>query len=128
VINLNIDTNLLSDTILDELKKYHPRVYLNKPPQNPTFPYVVYVLDNTLDSNPSEDYYIHIDVYDSENKSVREMNSIADKIDNNMNDLVINNSNINLHFKRENRQFVDNEDLGAKRLITFRYNTRVYFR
>ncbi|MBS4538216.1 hypothetical protein GOQ27_07060 [Clostridium sp. D2Q-11] len=125
---MNIDTNLLSDTVLEELKKYHPRVYRNRAPQNPIFPYIIYVLDNLVDSFPSEDYYIHIDVYDDGNKSVRAMENLADIIDNNINNKVLNIPGLNIHFKREGRQFVGSEDLGGKNLINLRYNTRVYFR
>lgn len=123
-----IDTNLLSDTVLEELEKHHSRVYRNKPPQQPILPYVVYFMNDSIDAVPSEDFIIHIDVYDDENKSIRAMQSIADSIDNNINAKVINTDNINLHFRRENRQLVDNENLGGKKLITMRYNTRVYFK
>lgn len=123
-----IDTNLLSDTLLSELLKHHPKVYRNKPPQNPIFPYIVFILDNTMDSIPSNDYYIHIDIYEDGNKSVRGMESLADTIEINFNNIVIDNENINVHFTKENRQFVGSEDLGGKNLITIRYNTRVYFK
>lgn len=123
-----IDTNLLADTLLAELLKHHPRVYRNKPPQTPIFPYIVFVLDNTIDSIPSSDYYVHIDIYDDGNKSVRGMESIADTIEINFNNVVIDKDTINLHFDKENRQFVSNEDLGGKNLISIRYNTRVYFK
>lgn len=123
-----VNTNLLADTMLIELSKHHSRVYRNGPPQKPVPPYVVFVLDNNLDTDPSEDYYIHVDIFDEENKSVRAMEDLADTIDNDINDKVINLDNINLHFKRENRQFIDNKELGGKKLITIRYNTRVYFK
>lgn len=129
-----INTTLLSDTILNELEKHHERVYRNSPPQHPIFPYVVYFLNNSIDAKPSEDFYIHIDVYDDDNKSVREMEGIADIIDNNINNKVINEDGINIHFKRESRQFLGSKRasgdkyIGGKKLITMRYNTRVYFK
>lgn len=125
---MKINTNLLADIVLEELEKYHTRVYRNKPPQNPIFPYIVFILDDVLDTNPSEDYYIHVDIFDEENKSVREMEDLVDSLDNGINNKVINLPDINLHFKREARQFLDNKELGGKRLITIRYNTRVYFK
>lgn len=123
-----MNTNMIADAIYMELSDLHERVYRNSSPQSPQFPYVVYRIESVVDSIPSEDFYIYVDVYDDTNKSVREIEDIADTIDNFLNDAVLNADGFNAHFMRESRQFVDGNELISEQGVFLRYNTRIYFK
>ena len=123
-----MNTNMIADAIYDFLITKHERVYRNSSPSSPTFPYVVYRIESVTDSTPSEDFYIYVDIYEDTNKSVRVMEDLADNIDNELNDLVMNTDGFNAHFMREGRQFVDGTELISEQVIFLRYNTRIYFK
>src|SRR5690554_1902643 len=96
-----MNTNMIADAIYDFLITKHERVYRNSSPSSPTFPYVVYRIESVTDSTPSEDFYIYVDIYEDTNKSVRAMEDLADSIDNELNDLVMNTDGFNVYFMRE---------------------------
>lgn len=132
-----MNTNAVADTILTYLETKHSRVYRNKAPATITvnnvkvptpFPYVVFRIDSTTNTIPSEDYYLNIDVYEDAVKSVRAIEDLADLIDNGLNHSVINTSTLNLHFEREQRQYVTPEELVSVHLINLRYVVRAYFK
>lgn len=123
-----MNTNSIADAVWEFLKTKHARVYRNSSPQAPVFPYVVYQIESVTDSTPSEDFYIYIDVYEDTEKSVREIEDLADAIDNNLNDKVMNKDTFNAHFMRESRQFVDGNELISQQGVLLRYNTRIYFK
>jgi len=123
-----MDTNAVADEVLEYLSTKHTRVYRNRAPQSPTFPYVVFRVESVLNNSPSEDFYINVDVYEDVTQSVRTIEALADTIDTDLNMTVINTSVLNMHFLREARQFVDDEELVGKQMINLRYNTRIYFK
>lgn len=120
--------NEVADELLIYLITMHSRVYRNKAPQSPVFPYVVYRIDSGVDSYPSEDIYINIDIYEDVNKSVRVIEDLADLIDNSLNHSIIDNQSLNLHFEREQRQYVTPEELVSTHVINLRYVARAYFK
>jgi len=123
-----MNTNAVADEVLEYLSTKHARVYRNRAPQSPTFPYVVFRVESVLNNSPSEDFYINVDIYEDVSKSVRTIEDLADTIDSGLNMMVINTSVLNMHFLREARQFVDDEELVGKQMINLRYNTRIYFK
>lgn len=128
-----MNSNLVSDTILDYLETKHQKVYRNKAPKNTKsftlqFPYVVYRLESVNSSYPSEDYYLNVDIYEDVNNSVRDIEDIADNIDNGLNHNVINTDDINLQFEREQRQYINAEELVSAHMINIRYVVQVYFK
>lgn len=123
-----MNTNAVADKVLEYLSTKHARVYRNRAPQSPTFPYVVYRVESVMNNSPSEDFYINVDVYDDVSKSVRTIEDLADTIDAGLNMTVVNTSVLNMHFLREQRQFIDDEELVGKQMINLRYNTRIYFK
>lgn len=123
-----MNTNEVADSIYNYLITKHTRVYRNKSPQSPVFPYVVYRVESVINSYPSEDFYINVDIYEDGSKSVRTIEDLADTIDNDLNDTVFNSDSLNMHFQRETRQYVPEEELVGKQMINIRYNTRIYFR
>lgn len=120
--------NLVADEIDDYLITKHDRVYRNKSPQNPVFPYVVYRIESVINTHPSEDLYVNIDVYEEGNKSVRAMEDLADAIDKDLNMSIFNTDTLNLHFVREQRQYVPAEELVSSHMINLRYAVRAYFK
>lgn len=123
-----MDMNYAADKVLEFLKEKHAKVYRNRSPQNATFPYVVFRLESVINSYPSEDLYLNIDVYDDVAKSVRTIEDLADTIDNDLNLKVINDNNINLFFDREQRQYIPTEELVGTQAINLRYVVRAYFK
>ena len=123
-----MNVNAVADAIAVYIKTKHPRVYLNKSPQNRVFPYVVYRVDGVINTVPSDDMYINIDIYDDVNVSVRGMEDLADLIDNDLNLTVIDTDVLNMHFDREQRQYIPVVELLTTHLINLRYTVRVYFK
>lgn len=123
-----MNTNAVADEVLEYLSTKHARVYRNRAPQSPVFPYVVFRVESVLNNSPSEDFYINVDIYEDVSKSVRTIEDLADTIDSGLNMAVMNTSALNMHFLREVRQFVDDEELVGKQMINLRYNTRIYFK
>lgn len=123
-----MNTNAVADEVLEYLSTKHTRVYRNRAPQSPVFPYVVFRVESVLNNSPSEDFYINVDVYEDVSKSVRTIEDLADTIDAGLNMSVVNTSVLNMHFLREQRQYVDDEELVGKQMINLRYNTRIYFK
>ena len=123
-----MNTNMIADSVYNYLITKHDRVYRNSAPRSPVFPYVAFRLESVVDNTPSEDFYIHIDVYEDTTTSVRFMETLADSIDSDLNDTVMNTDGFNAHFMREGRQFVDGTELISSQVIFLRYNTRVYFK
>ena len=123
-----MNTNAVADEVYDYLITKHARVYRNKSPQSPVFPYVVYSVESVINSYPSEDIYLNIDIYEEVVKSVRAIEDLADTIDNGLNLTVINTTELNLYFNREQRQYVSSQELVSTQLINLRYVVRVYFK
>lgn len=123
-----MNTNAVADEVLEYLSTKHARVYRNRAPQSPMFPYVVFRVESVMNNSPSEDFYINVDVYDDVSKSVRTIEDLADTIDTGLNMTVVNTSVLNMHFLREQRQYIDDEELVGKQMINLRYNTRIYFK
>ncbi len=123
-----MDTNAVADEVKGYLDTKHTRVYRNRSPQNSTFPYIVYRVEGILNSYPSEDLYVNIDVYEDTNKSVRDIEDLADSIDKGLNITVINTADLNLQFNREQRQYVSATELVSSHMINLRYTVRAYFK
>ena len=122
-----MDTNAIAGEVLTQLSLLHPRVTRNKSPQNPTNPYVVFMLDPSMPSDPSVDYYLNIDIYEDPNSSVAAIESLADSIQDTLDNKVIHTSTLNIHFVLEQRQFVSNADLVTSQMINLRFVVRAYF-
>lgn len=122
-----MNMNAASDAILDVLTPIHARTYRNKPPKSLTFPYVVYFLDTALPTDPSTDIYLNIDIYEDPNASIRTAETIADSIQNTLDDLIIRNASLNVHSTIEQRQYVSNNDLVTSQMINLRFVLRSYF-
>lgn len=123
-----MDTNAVADEVFKFLETKHTRVYRNKRPKTPVFPYVVFMVESAMNTFPSEDFYVNVDIYDDINNSVRLAESLADAIDNGLNLTIIDTQKLNMHFDREIRQYVNDEELVGMHLINLRYTTRIYFK
>lgn len=121
-------TNEIADRVKTYLDTKHSRVYRNKSVKSPTFPYVVFKVQRAIDSYPTNDYSLVINVIEKNDGtvSVRTIEDLADAIDKDLNTLVLNSTNYNLHFTRDNRQFDDDESLAGVQLINMQYTIRVY--
>jgi len=122
-----MNSNGVADIVGTYLTTKHNRIYRAKAPKERTYPYVVYRIESVMDTYPSEDLYLNVDIYEDPMKSVRTVETLADNIDAGLNHAVITQSGINLHFEREQRQSVDAQDLVEAYLINIRYVVRGYF-
>lgn len=121
-------TNEIADRVKTYLDTKHSRVYRNKSIKSPTFPYVVYIVQRAIDSYPTNDYSLVVNIIEKNDGtvSVRAIEDLADAIDASLNTLVLTSTNYNLHFTRDNRQFDDDESLAGVMLINMQYTIRVY--
>ena len=122
-----MNLNSLADAVQSYLATKHARVYRNRAPVSPTFPYVVYRIDSVADTYPSEDLYINVDIFDAPLVSVRTIEDLADLIDNDLNHSVILTMGLNAHFEREQRQYVPTSELVEAQMVNLRYVARTYF-
>lgn len=118
--------NALADAVLTFLLTKHARVYRNRATQNPTFPYVVFMLQSANDTYPSDDYRLIVNIYDNVTSSVRAIETLADTIDAGLNLSVISNSSVNAHFVKEIRQWSNDADLAGSQLVNLQYVVRTY--
>jgi hypothetical protein len=123
-----MNMNEVADTVLDYLGTKHSRVYRNKATQKPVFPYVVFRIDSGIDTYPSEDLYLNIDIYDDVNTSVRTMENLADSVDNGLNHTTINTGTLCIQFEREQRQYIPPEEFVSSHIVNLRYVVRAYFK
>ena len=123
-----MNLNAVADEILSYLTTKHARVYRNRAPQSPVFPYVVYRVESVVNAYPSEDLYVNIDVYEKAGESVRAIEDLADSIDEGLNRGIRSTSTLNAHFERETRQFVPTQELVDAQMINLRYAVRTYFK
>ena len=122
-----MESNKLANVIGTFLTEYHPRIYRQKAPTVKDFPYIVYRLESVVNSYPSEDLYLNVDIYEDPNKSVKAVEQLADDIDKELNHSVIIENGMNLHFEREARQSIDSTELLGAYLVNLRYVVRAYF-
>jgi len=120
--------NDIADQINSYLLTKHSRVYRNRSIQKPVFPYVVFTIDTALNTSPSIDMYLNINVFEDINTSVRTIETLADSIDTMLNDIIITTSTINLHLTLEQRQFIPSDDLVTSQMVNLRYVIRSYFK
>jgi hypothetical protein len=132
-----VNTNAVADEVLNYLTSKHSRSYRNTPPKEIivngvkvtlTFPYVVFRIDSGIDTCPSDDLYLNIDVYEKAGISVRTIEDLADTIDNGLNHSIIDTTVLNLQIEREQRQYVPPEELVSTHLVNLRYVVRAYFK
>lgn len=122
-----MDTNAVADIILATLGAIHARTYRNEAPQSPTRPYIVFTLASVSATDPSVDYYLNVDVFDAPHVSVRTIETLADTIQDALDNSVIRTSALNLHLTLEQRQYVSNTDLTTAQMINLRFVVRAYF-
>ncbi|MCK9191253.1 MAG: hypothetical protein M0P10_06895 [Sphaerochaetaceae bacterium] len=122
-----MDTNKVNDAIYDFLKTKHTRVYRNRAPQSPVFPYIVFKVDTVVNTYPSFDMYLNINVFEDVNTSIRSIETLADEIDDALEQNVISDDEMSLRFGLEQRQTVGSEDLIDAQLVNLRYVVRGYF-
>lgn len=116
--------------IVSELKKIHPRIYLESAPQGATFPYVVYALPTSDENERREDFILEINIWDKPvDGSTVSLQTLSDQIDQELNRLVfIDHVNDWLaRFYRINRLMIPDPDSTIRRR-QLRYEIRSYRR
>ena len=122
-----MDTNSVVDIILATLGAIHIRSYHNEAPDKPTRPYIVFALALASPTDPSVDYYLNIDIFDDPHVSSRAIQTLADNIQDSLDNDVIRTAALNLHLVLEQRQYVSNTDLTTSQMINLRFVVRAYF-
>jgi len=123
-----MNMNAVADVVMGELSTLHARVYRNEPPQSAVYPYVVCWLESSINSGPSSDIYANINIIDDPHASSRAIETIADTIENAIDERVVINSTLNLHAALEQRQYISNRDLTTGQMVNLRFVLRVYFK
>ena len=120
-----MNTNALAERVAILLATKCPRVYRDKPIDNPTFPFIVFSFRTVVSNPPSVDYNLFIDIFDNAGKSAREIENIADSIEM-LNNHIIFDDILNANFMFESRQFVANSDLISAQAISIDFRIRTY--
>lgn len=123
-----MNINALADETLTYLLTKYTRVYRDKSPKTPTFPYVIYRVDSITASYPSEDLYVNVDIYDNSETTSRAIEDLADTIDAGLNHKIISTTALNAQFERETRQYVPSDELVGAQAVNIRYAVRTYFK
>ena len=108
------------------------RAYKSKAPQDAAFPYAVFYLPNSINTDPSEDFYLDVDVWDDD-QDTTVLENLVDIIDGNGDPLnptglhhkTIRADNITATFYRESRSEIEDEDPRLSRR-QLQYSVRVY--
>jgi len=119
--------NDVADQVLGYLLTKHTRVYRNKSSKKPDFPYIIFTVDTVIDTVPSKDMYLTINIFEKAEASVRVIETLADNIDEGLEQKVINTSTMCLHFSLEQRQSVNADELTSAQMVNLRYVIRGYF-
>ncbi len=122
-----MDTNAVSDIVLAKLSTLHHRVYRNQSINAPTAPYIVYMIQSLTPTDPSVDFYLNVDIYDEPHTSVRDIETLADLIQDELDNLVLQTEDFSLHLTLEQRQFITQSDLTDAQMINLRFVGRTYF-
>lgn len=130
-------TNELADAVLAFLLTTHARVYRNSEPADPSFPYIVFLVDSATLTNPGSDCYVNVKIFESPRASVRTMETLADAIvgdgqritatsPSGLDNRVVVTSNTMTHFQLEQKQYIDTNDLVTAQMIDLRFVARSY--
>lgn len=122
-----MNSNGVADIVGTYLTTKHSRIYRAKAPKERVYPYVVYRIESVMDTYPSHDFYLNVDIYEDPNKSVRAVEDLADAIETGINHKVIIENGVNLQFEKEQRQSIDAQDLLGTYLVNIRFVVRGYF-
>jgi hypothetical protein len=87
----------------------------------------VFALASATATDPSVDYYLNVDIFDAPHVSVRAIETLADTIQDALDNDVIRTAALNLHLTLEQRQYVSNTDLTTAQMINLRFVVRAYF-
>ena len=123
-----MNSNLVADTIESALKTQFERVYRNRPPVNPTYPYIIFNAESIMDTIPSDDYTVYVNIVENPNVVTRAIETLADTIDTYINGRIINTTAINIRFERSLRQLIPANDLVNAQMIQLQYVSRVYIK
>lgn len=118
----------LQKFIVAELKKIHPRVYQEWGPQDAVFPYVVYRMPTSNESEWREDFILEVDIWDKPaDGSTVTLQTLADNIDRALNRLryISNDGTWSTRIYRINRLMVPDPDPAIRRR-QLRYGLRTY--
>ncbi len=118
--------NNLLELILNELKKIHPRVYLEDAEDEAVFPYIVFSIDTGTNTEIRHDDILIIEIWD-ENQDTTEIEDIADGIEKHFNYECFNTDKLSTAIYKETRSRSEKdkkEDLSCREL---RFETQTYY-
>ncbi|SDY23179.1 DUF3168 domain-containing protein [Thermoactinomyces sp. DSM 45892] len=115
--------------LVSQLKRIHPRVYLEWAVQGASFPYLVYQLPTSSEMNRREDFVLEVDVWDQPSDgSTLYLQTLTDRVDQQLNRLTYTDaSGWNARFFRVSRLMIPDPDPLIRRR-QLRYDIRTYRR
>ena len=111
--------------ITTTLRTAHERVYKEIAPQDATFPYVVYRLPTSNDTEGREDFILEIDIWDN-NTNTTALETLTESIDRKLNRFKYVDSKLSACSYRINRMMIPDPDTSIKRR-QLRYEIKTYF-
>ena len=108
------------------------RAYKSNAPEEAVFPYAVFYLPNSINTDPSEDFYLDVDIWDNKQDTTA-LENLVDIIDGDgdvlnptgLHHKTITADGITATFYRESRSEIEDEDPRLSRR-QLQYSVRVY--
>lgn len=123
---MKFNSNEVYDFISDLIQNDKYSVYRNRAATKATAPYITIKLDTKIDTSPSFDQMIIFAIYEDENKSIRNIEEIADAIEYILNKNTFESDTQRYHFMLSLRQNIPNEMLISKQAIELQFMGRIY--
>lgn len=119
----------LRRTITSLLREVHPRVYYERAPKDEIYPYLVYVLDFSVDDGSLENFVLEVDGWDAPEGGVTTaLETMMDTADSVLNRAALYlDGGYVLHIRRDNRRTIDDDDSRISRR-QYVYQARVFER
>lgn len=117
---INLLTNLFS-----KLTAIHPRTYLETAPPKSQFPYVVFSLPTSDESDYREDFILEIDIWDNKPLDTTMVETLTDNIDKALNRSFVNTTDFQYSAYRMNRLMLPDPDENIRRR-QLRYQIKYY--
>ena len=114
----------LIGAVKTKLKTRATRVHMGQAQQGSAFPYVTFKFPTSDATDPSEDFFLEVDLWDK-NTDATAIENLTDNVDSDFHKWVYNSTGINAHFQRINRLAIDDPDPVIKRR-QLRYLVRTY--
>lgn len=117
--------NDLIEVILKELKKFHPRVYQLEAEDEAEFPFIIFSIDTSTNTDSRDNHILVIEIYD-ENQDTTAVEDLADVINEEFNYKCVNTNKFDTVFYKEMRKISPKDDKDDLECRELRFEMHTY--